>query len=85
SWPWPYAPEGVPKLTKPMIRVDPGDPFDGVGWETVSVNADDKVDVEYIMWGRKEVLVQSPEDHDKSIEEVIQPRIADRQYPWENP
>ena len=32
SWPWPYAPEGVPKLTKPMIRVDPGDPFDGVGW-----------------------------------------------------
>ncbi|MCF6103263.1 metallophosphoesterase family protein [Mesorhizobium muleiense] len=85
SWPWPYAPEGVPKLTKPMIRVDPGDPFDGVGWETVNVNADDKVDVEYIMWGRKEVFVRSPEDHDKSIEEVIQPRIADRQYPWENP
>ena len=25
SWPWPYAPEGVPKLTVPMIRVDPGD------------------------------------------------------------
>src|SRR3546814_3071177 len=20
SWPWPYAPEGVPVLTKPMIR-----------------------------------------------------------------
>ena len=45
SWPWPYAPEGVPKLTKPMIRVDPGDLFDGVGWEPSSiVNADDKVD-----------------------------------------
>jgi 3',5'-cyclic-AMP phosphodiesterase len=85
SWPWPYAPEGVPKLTKPMIRVDPGDPFDGVGWETVNVNADDKVDVEYIMWGRKEVFVRSPEDHDKSIGEVIRPRIADNQYPWENP
>ena len=25
SWPWPYAPEGVPKLTTPMIRADPGD------------------------------------------------------------
>ena len=32
SWPWPYAPEGLPALTKPMIRVDPGDHFDGVGW-----------------------------------------------------
>ena len=51
----------------------------------MSVNADDKVDVEYIMWGRKEVFVQSPEDHDKSIEEVIRPRIADNQYPWANP
>ena len=38
SWPWPYAPEGVPKLTKPMIRVDPGDHFDGVGWEKITVN-----------------------------------------------
>ena len=33
SWPWPYAPEGVPKLTTPMIRADPGDTYDGVGWE----------------------------------------------------
>ena len=32
SWPWPYAPQGVPALTKPMVRVDPGDPYDGVGW-----------------------------------------------------
>ena len=38
SWPWPYAPEGVPKLTKPMIRADPGDPFDGMGWSKISVN-----------------------------------------------
>ena len=82
SWPWPYAPEGVPKLTKPMIRVDPGDPFDGVGWGKMSVSADDKVDTEYVMWGRKEVFVQSPEDYDKSIPEVIRPRIADNMYPW---
>jgi len=56
SWPWPYAPEGVPKLAKPMIRVDPGDPFDGVGWSALGVNAKDTVDNEYIMWGRKEVF-----------------------------
>ena len=40
SWPWPYAPEGVPKLTVPMIRADPGDIYDGVGWETLSMNND---------------------------------------------
>jgi hypothetical protein len=85
SWPWPYAPEGLPKLTKPMIRVDPGDPFDGVGWGKWTVDANDNVSNEYIMWGRKQVFVQSPEDHDKSIPEVIRPRIADNMYPFANP
>jgi len=56
SWPWPYAPEGVPKLTQPMVRVDPGDPFDGVGWGKMTFHADDqRVEHEYMMW-RKEVL-----------------------------
>ena len=27
AWPWPYAPEGVPKMTVPHVRVDPGDPL----------------------------------------------------------
>ena len=27
SWPWPYAPEGVPALTKPMLRDRPGRPL----------------------------------------------------------
>ena len=85
SWPWPYAPEGVPKLTKPMIRVDPGDHFDGVGWETIAVNPDNQVateDVEYIMWGRKEVFIQSEADYDKSIPEILRARIADNMYPY---
>ena len=34
SWPWPYAPEGVPALTRPMVRANPGDHFDGVGWSS---------------------------------------------------
>ena len=82
SWPWPYAPEGVPKLTKPMIRVDPGDPYDGVGWSTLDVTADDKVDTEYVMWGRKQVFVQSPDDYSKSIPEVLRARIADNMWPY---
>jgi 3',5'-cyclic-AMP phosphodiesterase len=82
SWPWPYAPEGVPKLTKPMIRVDIGDPFDGVGWGKLDVSAQDKVEAEYVMWGRKQVFVQSPEDYSKSIPEVLRPRIADTLWPY---
>jgi 3',5'-cyclic-AMP phosphodiesterase len=82
SWPWPYAPEGVPKLTKPMIRVDAGDHFDGVGWSKIDVSAQDKVEAEYVMWGRKQVFVQSPEDYSKSIPEVLRPRIADTLWPY---
>jgi Icc protein len=83
AWPWPYAPEGVPKLTKPMIRVDPGDIYDGVGWSKVDVTAKDEVDVEYVMWGRKEVFAQSPEDASKvSIPEALRPRIADTIWPY---
>jgi Icc protein len=83
AWPWPYAPEGVPKLTKAMIRVDPGDIYDGVGWGKVDVTDKDRVDVEYVMWGRKEVFAQSPEDASKvSIPEVLRPRIADTIWPY---
>jgi hypothetical protein len=85
SWPWPYPPEGLPKLTTPMIRVDPGDHFDGVGWGNWGVDAKGTPEVEYVMWGRKEVFAQRAEDHDKHVEEVIRPRIADQQYPWANP
>ena len=62
SWPWPYAPEGVPALTKPMIRVDPGDPFDGVGWGQMTFDGQgQRVDHEYMMW-RKEVLATAQVD-----------------------
>jgi hypothetical protein len=81
SWPWPYAPEGVPKLTKPMIRTDPGDHFDGVGWATWNVSANDDIETEYKMW-RKEVFIQSEADYDKSIPEILRARIADNMYPF---
>jgi 3',5'-cyclic AMP phosphodiesterase CpdA len=82
SWPWPYAPEGVPKLTKPMVRVDPGDPYDGVGWGKLDVSAQDHVDTEYVMWGRKQVFAQSPDDYSKGIPEVLRARTADNMWPY---
>lgn len=82
SWPWPYAPEGVPKLTKPMIRVDPGDPYDGVGWSPLSIDAADKIGTEYVIWGRKEVFAQSVEDSFANIPEILKPRVADGMWPY---
>lgn len=64
SWPWPYAPEGVPPLTRKMARVDPGDPFDGVGWGKLSADAG-KVENEYMMW-REHVYAQIPEDQSQN-------------------
>jgi Icc protein len=80
SWPWPYAPEGVPVMTKPMIRPDPGDHFDGVGWSQLSVAAGGKVDNEYRMFGRKQPFADAAVDSgtDDNRNQVLSPRIADR-------
>jgi hypothetical protein len=79
SWPWPYAPEGVPKLTRPMIRADPGDHFDGVGWSTLAMSGAGRVENEYKMW-RKEVFATAPVDSGTgdNSNQVLSPRIADR-------
>ncbi len=81
AWPWPYPPEGVPKLTVPMIRVDPGDIYDGVGWDSLMVNKD-RIENEYLMWGRKQVFIQSASDSSQSHPEVLRPRIADNIGPY---
>ncbi|EYS86812.1 metallophosphoesterase [Cupriavidus sp. SK-4] len=79
SWPWPYAPEGVPLLTKPMIRADPGDHFDGVGWSTLTMTPQGRVENEYKMW-RKTVFADQPADSgtEDNRNQVLSPRIADR-------
>lgn len=62
SWPWPYAPEGVPALTRPMVRANPGDPFDGVGWGQLAFNADDQmIENQYMMW-RQDVFATKQTD-----------------------
>jgi len=79
SWPWPYAPEGVPILTKAMVRADPGDPFDGVGWATHSVSPTGRVENEYKMW-RKDIFASAAVDDGTADNrnQILTPRIADR-------
>jgi 3',5'-cyclic AMP phosphodiesterase CpdA len=82
SWPWPYPPTGVPALTKAMIRVDPGDPFDGVGWGRLGID-NGRATQEYMMW-RKQVFATNEWDSGTgdNRNQVLQPRIADRVWPY---
>jgi predicted MPP superfamily phosphohydrolase len=84
SWPWPYAPEGVPVLTKPMVRADPGDHFDGVGWSRLTAGV--KVDNEYVMW-RKDIFADAAHDSGTGDNgnQLLTPRIADREWPFYGP
>ena len=52
AWPWPYAPEGLPKYTLQMDRPDPFNQFDGCGVGTVDVLASGRVDKHYNLWER---------------------------------
>lgn len=51
AWPWPYAPNSIPKLTIQMERADPFNQFDGCGWGTATV-LKSMVDKTYNMWDR---------------------------------
>ena len=57
AWPWPYAPEGLPRLTIQMGRPDPFNPHDGIGDGSVQVHADGLVDKVYNLWNRNPVTV----------------------------
>jgi hypothetical protein len=82
SWPWPYAPEGVPILTKPMLRGDPGDFYDAVGWSQLSVGA--TVENQYMLWGRKDTFAEAEWDSGTgdNMNQRLSPRIADRIWPY---
>jgi hypothetical protein len=85
SWPWPYAPEGVPKLTQPMLRVDPGDHFDGVGWSDLTWG-EARVENRYIIWPRKPENILANARHDSgtgdNATQIVHSRIADRMWPY---
>jgi 3',5'-cyclic-AMP phosphodiesterase len=59
AWPWPYAPQGLPKLTVQMNRADPFDQFDGVGDGQLTVHADGLADKIYNLWDRNPVTVKA--------------------------
>jgi 3',5'-cyclic AMP phosphodiesterase CpdA len=81
SWPWPYAPEGVPTLTKCMVRGDPGDHFDAVGWSQLSVG--NRVENEYMMWRKKDsTFAETAVDSGcgDNGNQVLRPRMADQEW-----
>ncbi len=57
AWPWPYAPEGLPKLTVQMNRADPFNQFDGCGDGVVAVDEAGLADALYNLWDRNPVTV----------------------------
>lgn len=59
AWPWPYAPQGLPKLTIHMNRADPFDEFDGCGDGSVDVLAAGHVDKHYNLWSRNPLRVSA--------------------------
>jgi 3',5'-cyclic AMP phosphodiesterase CpdA len=61
AWPWPYAPEGLPKLTVEIQqnRADPFNAFDGVGDGQLNVLASGMIDKIYNLWNRNPVTIRA--------------------------
>ena len=59
AWPWPYAPEGMPKICVEMNRSDPFNPHDGCGDGEIVVNADGMCDKVYNLWNRDTMVVSA--------------------------
>jgi 3',5'-cyclic AMP phosphodiesterase CpdA len=59
AWPWPYAPQGLPKLTVRMNRSDPFDEFDGCGDGSIDVFGNGRADKNYNLWSRNPLKVSA--------------------------
>jgi 3',5'-cyclic AMP phosphodiesterase CpdA len=59
AWPWPYAPQGLPRLTVRMNRADPFDELDGCGDGSVDVFASGRADKHYNLWSRNPIKVSA--------------------------
>jgi 3',5'-cyclic AMP phosphodiesterase CpdA len=59
AWPWPYAPEGLPKLTVQMTRAEPFSQLDGCGDGTGTISRAGLADKLYNLWDRNPVTVRS--------------------------
>jgi 3',5'-cyclic AMP phosphodiesterase CpdA len=85
AWPWPYAPEGVPELTRCMVRADPGNHFDGLGWDRLVMH-NGGVENDYVMWrdAKNSVFARAPWDSGcaDNVNQELHSRIADRMWPY---
>lgn len=59
AWPWPYAPQGLPRLTVEMNRADPFNAFDACGDGRFDLLAAGAVDKLYNLWNRDPVIVRA--------------------------
>ena len=59
AWPWPYAPQGLPKLTVRMNRSDPFDEFDGCGDGTIDVAGTGRIVKNFNFWSRNPIKVSA--------------------------
>lgn len=50
SWPWPYAPEGGSERAIPVSRINPGDHYDGIGWNELTIGKNHLVSNRYFTW-----------------------------------
>jgi hypothetical protein len=65
--------------------VDPGDPFDGVGWSRLTMKAAARVENEYVMWRKYDhIFAEAPWDSGcaDNVNQKLSPRIADREWPF---
>jgi 3',5'-cyclic AMP phosphodiesterase CpdA len=59
AWPWPYAPQGLPKLTMQMNRPDPFNQTEGLGDGIVDVLGGGRVNKRYDLWNRNPLSVSA--------------------------
>jgi Icc protein len=59
AWPWPYAPQGLPKLTIQQNRADPFSQFDGCGNGRLEVLEGGMVDKLYNLWERNPITIRA--------------------------
>lgn len=79
AWPWPYAPQGLPRLTVRMNRADPFDEFDGCGDGKVDLLGSGRVDKHYNLWSRNPIRVSAAYlDSDGAAD--LPPRETDVNY-----
>lgn len=58
AWPWPYAPKGLPELTRQMDRADPFNQFDACGWGNADFSANGKADKVFNLWDRDPLTIR---------------------------